>query len=94
VQTRLRTAALTLPGGAWLSLPGLRLRFHSPFLVYQANSRKKAGSGEPDGLPRRDHQGRGLLPAHSLHGAPAGAGPNASCARWANPLRPVMRCPA
>ncbi|MBK6716199.1 MAG: hypothetical protein IPG57_14175 [Burkholderiales bacterium] len=69
VQTRLRAAALSLPSGAWLSLPGLRLRFHSPFLVYQANSRKKAGSGEPDGLPRRDHQGRGLLPAHSLHGA-------------------------
>lgn len=69
VQTRLRAAALSLPSGAWLSLPGLQLRFHSPFLVYQANTRKKAGSGEPDGVPRRDHQGRGLLPAHSLHGA-------------------------
>jgi CRISPR/Cas system CSM-associated protein Csm3 (group 7 of RAMP superfamily) len=69
VQTRLRAAALSLPSSAWLSLPGLQLRFHSPFLVYQANTRKKAGSGEPDGLPRRDHQGRGLLPAHSLHGA-------------------------
>lgn len=69
VDRQLRAAALPAPGGAWLCLADLQLKFHSPFLVYQANTRKQAGSGEPDGVPRRDHQGRGLLPAHSLHGA-------------------------
>lgn len=69
VDRQLRAATLPVSGGAWLCLADLQLKFHSPFLVYQANTRKKVGSGEPDGVPRRDHQGRGLLPAHSLHGA-------------------------
>lgn len=62
------TAAAIDSADEWLVLPGIELDFHTPFLVYEATV-KQPNTAAPDGRPRRNHQGRGVLPASSLHGA-------------------------
>lgn len=59
---------LTQNSGELLLLPDLALKFHTPFLVYQANKAKQ-NVGDPDGVPRRNSAGQPVLPASSLHGA-------------------------
>ncbi|MDD5028533.1 MAG: TIGR03986 family CRISPR-associated RAMP protein [Rhodoferax sp.] len=59
---------LTQNSGELLLLPDLVLKFHTPFLVYQANKAKQ-NVGDPDGVPRRNSAGQPVLPASSLHGA-------------------------
>ncbi len=64
----IKPATLKLAGPGWLNLPGLTLDFHTPFLVYQARS-SSAGDQAPNGTPRKNSDGRYVLPASSLHGA-------------------------
>jgi CRISPR-associated protein (TIGR03986 family) len=51
-----------------LDLGELTLNFHTPFLVYEKQN-KNGNDKLPDGKPRQNHKGCGVLPASSLHGA-------------------------
>ena len=66
----LEPSSLTPVPGASLWLSPLALIFHTPFLVHQAVPKTAdTREGDPNGKPRMTHDGRGVLPASSLHGA-------------------------
>ena len=66
--TSLIPLALTAKQDNWLNLGDFQLKFHTPFLVYQ-RAPKNPSSNSPDGTPRLNHVGKGVLPADSFHGA-------------------------
>lgn len=65
ISTRVNLSPRPLAVPIGLNLEGLTLRFHTPFLVHQAQPK----GAEVNGKPRRDHDGRLVLPADSLRGA-------------------------
>ncbi|MFZ4538913.1 RAMP superfamily CRISPR-associated protein [Propionivibrio sp.] len=67
-QPHVHAKTLTQSSDELLLLTDLALRFHTPFLVYEANKAKK-NVGDPDGVPRKNSAGQAVLPDSSLHGA-------------------------
>lgn len=69
-------SVLPQPADQQLVLDDLALNFHTPFLVYRRNPKKddeelsdELRKKEPKGIPRKNHEGVGVLPSSSLHGA-------------------------